>query len=203
MVASSRNLLTTSIPAAGGDYTYSLGNISSNVHEIVVVFKDPIKAYNKINSCYLNTFYSDNIRSAVTGSLYKIKVTIGNIDYPAKEYDFTFNTGGINSNQLAYPFKYYINACTKKYGVTSMINYYDFKTLYSLYYFDLSAQDPSYINLNTPVAITVGRSSTFTATPDMFVLMKLEKDVILDFSQSIGGGAKMTTLELVNMPNKM
>ena len=64
-------------------------------------------------------------------------------------------------------------------------------------------QDPSYINLNTPIAVTFGRSTTFTATPDMYVLLKLEKDVVLDFTQSVGGGGKMSTLELVNNPNKM
>jgi len=104
---------------------------------------------------------------------------------------------------IAFAYKYYLNACTKKYGVTPILNYDDFKNLYTLFYFDLTAQDPSYINLNTPVAITIGRSATFTAAQDMYVLLKLEKDIVLDFTQSTGGGAKMTTLELVNFPNKM
>ena len=194
--------ILTSIPAGAGDYTFSIGNISSNVYEIVVIFKDNVKAYNRINSLYLNTFYSNELRAAVTGSLNKIKVTIGSTDYPAKEYDFTFNSG-TNTNQIAYAYKYYLNACTKKYGVNPILNYDDFRKLYTIFYFDLTAQDPSYINLNTPVAITIGRSTTFTATPDMYILLKLEKDVMLDFTQSMGGGAKMSTLELVNIPNNM
>ena len=131
-----------------------------------------------------------------------MKVTIGSTDYPAREYDFIFNSGA-TTNMFQYVYNYYTTACSEKYGVSPILSYDDFKNLYTIFYFDLTAQDPSYINLNTPIAITVGRSSKFLAAQDMFVLLKLERDIVLDFTQSIGGGAKMTTLELVSNANKM
>ena len=180
------------------DFSINVGNIKSNVHEIITVFKDSEKEFNKNNSKYIQhlerTGDGTNEDPYIYRRLTALSNNIDGVEYPPSNCPLTFDN---EKNTIAIAYKRYINLVTHVYGISNpILSYADFKKLYNLYPQDLRAQDNSFLNKNSSLSIKLTKTQMFT--PDMYVLTKLEKYINISPTKSDGSGNKITTLELVS-----
>ena len=176
------------------EFSINIGNIRSNVHEIIAVFKESEKQFNKNNSKYIQNYTTGAGANVIHHEITGLSFNIDNIEYPPSSFPLRFNN---RENIIAVPYKAYLNLVTNYYDVKHpILSYNDFRNLYNIYTQNLRAQDNSYLNKNSSIAIKLTKSQNFT--PDMYVLTKLEKYINLDPTQSDGQGNKITTLELVS-----
>ena len=114
--------------------------------------------------------------------------------YPPTNFKFEFDN---TENKTIIPYNNYNEICMKRYGVSSpILSKIDFANLYNIYGIDLSSQDPAYLNKNTSISIQMTKTNNLT--PQMYVLVKVEKHITLDASKTTGDGQKATTLSLVS-----
>ena len=165
---------------AGDTFNHSIGNVNSPIHEIVVVFKNPTKSINENNSKFISKNGAETVNEIV--------VNIGGFQFPPKESHFNFDS---TKNKMFYPYGSYIKACEERYGVEPMLNYLDFRDLYTLFYFNLQAQDQSLINTNNTVSIQMKKTNAFQ--PEMYVHVKLEKNCYIDFKDKKFRSISLTT----------
>lgn len=153
---------------AGDTFNHSIGNVNSPIHEIVAVYKNPTKTIDQNNSKFICKIADEQITEIV--------VNIGGFQFPLKEAHFNFDS---TKNKMFYPYESYIRGCLEQYGVEPMLNYSDFKKLYTIFYLDLRAQDQSLINTNNTVSLQMKKTNAFQ--PEMFIHAKLEKNCYINF----------------------
>ena len=145
-------------------HSINIGNIWSNVHEIITLFKESDKNFNKNNSKHIQNYTTGEGNAAVHHEIIELSFDIDNIEYPPSNFPLKFNN---RQNTIAVPYKTYLYLVTDCCQVRHpILSYSDFKNLYNIYMQNLRAQDNSYLNENSSKAVKLITMQDFT--PDMY-----------------------------------
>lgn len=126
-------------------YNWSVANLSNRPRYIFVAFKNSTVGYQENNSKFIQYTGTNKIKS--------IRVQLNNSNYP----DLGMVFDAIKNHQLQ-PYNFYIEMC-KRFNNSPQLNYLDFKDLYSIFCFDVSAQDERLASNGCDVTIHITKDT--------------------------------------------
>ena len=126
-------------------YNWSVANLSNRPRYIFVAFKNSTVGYQENNSKFIQYTGTNKIKS--------IRVQLNNSNYP----DLGMVFDSIKNHQLQ-PYNFYIEMC-KRFNNSPQLNYLDFKDLYSIFCFDVSAQDERLASNGCDVTIHITKDT--------------------------------------------
>ena len=159
--------ISTSIDIPEGtQYSWTPTILKSRPRYILVGFKDQSPEFTENYSKFIQNVGSNEIRS--------IRVKLNNTHYPIDPLTFSYK-----NNQQLKPYKNYQEMCNL-FGVDPQINMIDFKNLYSIFCFDVSAQDEKLAINGVTITIDINKDIGFKAR--CFAVILTEKEVKIELS---------------------
>ena len=134
----------------GANYSWKPAFLSERPRYIFIAFKDPVAASNTNNNKFIQKVGTDQIKS--------IRIQLNSTYYP--ESPMVFDS---TKNYQMQPYQSYVQIC-KVFGVEPQLNYPDFKDLYSIFCFDVSAQDEKLASNGCDVTIHINKDTAFKAS---------------------------------------
>jgi hypothetical protein len=148
MIFMRRNINQITIPT-GSTHTWNLGNFNNSPRFIFVSFKSndapSPQANNALTTCYSGT---DKITS--------LRVQLNSMYYPIDRMQFNFL-----DNDILEPYISYANCCNT-FGVEAQLSAQEFKDLYPIFCFDVSAQSRTLKDNGITVSLHIEKSSALS-----------------------------------------
>ena len=126
-------------------YNWPVANLSNRARYIFVAFKNSTVGYQENNSKFIQYIGTNKIKS--------IRVRLNTSYYP--ELGMVFDA---TKNHQLEPYNFYIEMC-KRFNNSPQLNYLDFKDLYSIFCFDVSAQDEKLASNGCDVTIHITKDA--------------------------------------------
>ena len=149
----------------GANYSWKPAFLSERPRYIFIAFKDPVAASNTNNNKFIQKVGTDQIKS--------IRIQLNSTYYP--ESPMVFDS---TKNYQMQPYQSYVQIC-KVFGVEPQLNYPDFKDLYSIFCFDVSAQDEKLASNGCDVTIHINKDTAFKASCYCLILKESHSTINL------------------------
>ena len=133
----------------GTSPSFRIASLSQKPRYLFVGFKDPKSSFQTNNSLFIQKSGDKQITS--------LRVQLRNAYYPNNP--MTFDS---KKNHQMHPYENYIEMC-KHFGNRPQLNYKDFKDLYSIFCFDLSAQEEWFPGSTCEVTLHITKDADFKA----------------------------------------
>ena len=150
----------------GTQYSWKPTVLNSRPRFIMVGFKDESPEFTENYSKFIQNVGNNEIRS--------IRIQLNSSYYPIDPVTFSYK-----NNQQLKPYTNYRDMCNL-FGMDPQINMIDFKNLYSIFCFDVSAQDEKLAMNGVNVTIHINKDTGFKAR--CFAVILTEKEVNIELS---------------------
>ena len=151
----------------GATYSWKPAFLSDRPRYIFIGFKDPVAATGTNNSKFIQK------DGAANHQIKSIRVQLNSTYYP--ESPMVFDSA---KNYQMQPYQNYLQMC-KVFGVDPQLNYLDFKDLYSIFCFDVSAQDDKLASNGCDVTIHITKDTAFKAACYCLILKESHSTINL------------------------
>jgi len=146
---------------SGSTFSWKPTNCPGRPRYIFIGFKNTKISHTENNSLFIQSYNG--------GDLHSLRVQLNNSYYPINNLEFSFK-----KNYQLQPYLNYINMC-KNFGNEPQLSYSDFKNLYSIFCFDVSAQSDNLVINGCDVTIHITKDNLFT--PKCYCLVLEEKHI--------------------------
>lgn len=161
-----------SIPNTSSDVNWDIGSLPSKPVRVVVALQNKIR----------RTLYTNNPGLFDNAGCTRIWIEVNNRKYPMRDY-----TPNFANDDYGREFMAYLSASNKCFSgnceVGSLVDYKDFKDLYTLYCFDTSARDASMYDSTTSWNVVVRATIDPAANYHIYCMVDTEKQLKLKGAQ--------------------
>jgi hypothetical protein len=171
-----RNGTTNELGAGSTNLSWKVSLTNSRPRYILVAFKDLTTSIEKNNSLFIQKDGANAVTS--------LRVQINNSYYPINKMEFD----AVGNKQME-PYLAYVKMC-KEFNVIPQLNIRDFKNLYSIFCFDVSAQDEKLSVNGCDITVHITKSTDFKAKA--YCLILEEKHCQIQIKNG-----KMFTVEMI------
>jgi len=151
-----RNGTTNELAVGSTNISWKVSLTNSRPRYVLVAFKDLTTSIEKNNSLFIQKDGANAVTS--------LRVQINNSYYPINKMEFD----AVGNKQME-PYLAYVKMC-KEFNVLPQLNIRDFKNLYSIFCFDVSAQDEKLSVNGCDITVHITKSSEFKAKAYCLIL---------------------------------
>jgi len=172
-----RNGATTDLTIGNTNLSWKTTLSNSRPKYILVAFKDLNISIEKNNSLFIQRSEKEGITS--------LRVQINNSYYPINKMEFD-----AKKNYQTEPYLSYVKMCKEFHKGCPQLNIRDFKNLYSIFCFDVSAQDEKLSINGCDITVHITKTNDFKAKAYCLILEEKHCQIMIK-------GGRMFTLEMI------